>query len=295
MVSSEGGNGDLQAGLRSVREVAIKVESVAAFSAGPRPGPGDRRATRWARTGSAGCRARRTTARGGRAARLPRVRAVPGRPGPRGPDEAARGARRPGRARPLGGAAAAVRRRRRGVRRDRGDPRPRDRAGRLARPGLPPGLRGRARLLAVAQPAARVQKARQDRLGPGLGEPRPPHLPLLAAVLPARHRHVRARSGFVAPRAVPRRRARRLGCPDPRAPDRPASSSSPTSTSPPRRPTHDFAHEALPDLPRPNTVGLWVGLHGESILEAGMHHLEAQFDFDAPARRPQGRGRASRP
>src|SRR5262249_15946079 len=33
-------------------------------------------------------------------------------------------------------------------------------------------------------------------------------------------------------------------------------------------------------LPRPNTVGLWVGLHGESILEAGMHHLEAQFDFD---------------
>lgn len=44
---------------------------------------------------------------------------------------------------------------------------------------------------------------------------------------------------------------------------------------------HDFAHQALPDLPRPNTVGLWVGLHGESILEAGMHHLEAQFDFDA--------------
>jgi hypothetical protein len=43
----------------------------------------------------------------------------------------------------------------------------------------------------------------------------------------------------------------------------------------------DFAHQALPDLPRPNTVGLWVGLHGESILEAGMHHLEAQFDFEA--------------
>jgi len=43
---------------------------------------------------------------------------------------------------------------------------------------------------------------------------------------------------------------------------------------------HDFAHDALDDLPRPNTVGLWVGLHGESILGAGMHHLEAQFDFD---------------
>ncbi len=38
---------------------------------------------------------------------------------------------------------------------------------------------------------------------------------------------------------------------------------------------------SLPDLPRPGTVGLWVALHGESILEAGMHHLEAQFDFDA--------------
>ena len=45
--------------------------------------------------------------------------------------------------------------------------------------------------------------------------------------------------------------------------------------------TQDFAHQALPDLPRPGTVGLWVALHGESILEAGMHHLEAQFDFDA--------------
>lgn len=43
---------------------------------------------------------------------------------------------------------------------------------------------------------------------------------------------------------------------------------------------HDFAHSPLPDLDRPNTVGLWVGLHGESILDAGMHHLEAQFDFD---------------
>lgn len=45
--------------------------------------------------------------------------------------------------------------------------------------------------------------------------------------------------------------------------------------------SHDFSHDPLPDLAKPNTVGLWVGLHGESILEAGMHHLEAQFDFDA--------------
>ena len=48
----------------------------------------------------------------------------------------------------------------------------------------------------------------------------------------------------------------------------------------PEEANHDFAHQPLADLPRPNTVGLWVGLHGESILEAGMHHLEAQFDFD---------------
>jgi hypothetical protein len=49
----------------------------------------------------------------------------------------------------------------------------------------------------------------------------------------------------------------------------------------PEEATADFAHQSLPDLPRPGTVGLWVALHGESILEAGMHHLEAQFDFDA--------------
>ncbi len=49
----------------------------------------------------------------------------------------------------------------------------------------------------------------------------------------------------------------------------------------PEESTHDFAHQALPDLPRPGTVGLWVALHGESILGSGMHHLEAQFDFEA--------------
>ena len=43
----------------------------------------------------------------------------------------------------------------------------------------------------------------------------------------------------------------------------------------------DFSRVALQDLRQPSTIGLWVGLHGESILEAGMHHLEAQFDFAA--------------
>lgn len=42
----------------------------------------------------------------------------------------------------------------------------------------------------------------------------------------------------------------------------------------------DFSTHKLPPAPKLNTVGLWVGLHGESFLEAGMHHLEARFDFD---------------
>lgn len=41
----------------------------------------------------------------------------------------------------------------------------------------------------------------------------------------------------------------------------------------------DFAHGHLGELPALGTIGLWCALHGESILQAGMHHLEAQFDF----------------
>ena len=43
----------------------------------------------------------------------------------------------------------------------------------------------------------------------------------------------------------------------------------------------DFSRQRLPPAPRLGTVGLWTGLHGESFLEAGMHHLEARFDFEA--------------
>jgi hypothetical protein len=43
----------------------------------------------------------------------------------------------------------------------------------------------------------------------------------------------------------------------------------------------DFAHEPLPPRDRLGTVGLWCGLHGESLLQAGMHHLECTFDFDS--------------
>jgi hypothetical protein len=44
--------------------------------------------------------------------------------------------------------------------------------------------------------------------------------------------------------------------------------------------TGDFAHLGLPKRDELGTVGLWCQLHGEAYLEAGMHHLECQFDFD---------------
>ncbi|MBI2947761.1 MAG: hypothetical protein HYY23_08940 [Verrucomicrobia bacterium] len=40
----------------------------------------------------------------------------------------------------------------------------------------------------------------------------------------------------------------------------------------------DFSRQLLPPSKRLGTIGLWVGLHGESFLEAGMHHLECRFD-----------------
>ena len=40
----------------------------------------------------------------------------------------------------------------------------------------------------------------------------------------------------------------------------------------------DFSRQSLPPSPKLGTVGLWVGLHGESFLDAGMHHLECRFD-----------------
>jgi hypothetical protein len=43
----------------------------------------------------------------------------------------------------------------------------------------------------------------------------------------------------------------------------------------------DFSHEPLPARKELGTVGLWCGLHGESFLSAGMHHLECQFDFES--------------
>jgi hypothetical protein len=42
----------------------------------------------------------------------------------------------------------------------------------------------------------------------------------------------------------------------------------------------DFSRHPLPASAKSGTIGLWVGLHGESFLEAGMHHLECRFDHE---------------
>ena len=107
IVSSEGGNGDLH-GLRNVRDLAIKVESVVAFLPGSRPGAGDLGLSAGPVPERRGA-GRANAARGTGAAGVPRVRAVSGRPRSRRPDGAAGGTRCAGRARPLGSAAAAVR------------------------------------------------------------------------------------------------------------------------------------------------------------------------------------------
>ena len=42
----------------------------------------------------------------------------------------------------------------------------------------------------------------------------------------------------------------------------------------------DFAHMPLSLRRKLGTIGLWCALHGESILQAGMHHLEIQCSFN---------------
>jgi hypothetical protein len=55
----------------------------------------------------------------------------------------------------------------------------------------------------------------------------------------------------------------------------------------------DFAHEPLPPRDKLGTVGLWCRLHGEAFLQAGLHHLECQFDFDAARDGLKGEGVAT--
>ncbi len=48
----------------------------------------------------------------------------------------------------------------------------------------------------------------------------------------------------------------------------------------PEEVTHDFDHRTIESPTELGTVGLWTALHGDSILKAGMHHLECQFDHE---------------
>ena len=52
----------------------------------------------------------------------------------------------------------------------------------------------------------------------------------------------------------------------------------------------DFSHEGLPKRDSLGTIGLWCALHGEAFLQAGMHHLECQFDFDRAVEQLRGEG-----
>ena len=45
----------------------------------------------------------------------------------------------------------------------------------------------------------------------------------------------------------------------------------------------DFTAADLPERDALGTIGLWCALHGDSIGEAGMHHLECEFDFERAA------------
>ncbi|MEO1008122.1 MAG: hypothetical protein AAFX79_06125 [Planctomycetota bacterium] len=58
----------------------------------------------------------------------------------------------------------------------------------------------------------------------------------------------------------------------------------------PEEVTGDFAHAGF--APREGdelgTVGLWVALHGEAAMQAGMHHLECMFDHHALVEQLQG-------
>lgn len=45
----------------------------------------------------------------------------------------------------------------------------------------------------------------------------------------------------------------------------------------------DFARNPLAPRSELGTIGLWCALHGDSMLEAGTHHLAARVDFDGAA------------
>ncbi len=42
----------------------------------------------------------------------------------------------------------------------------------------------------------------------------------------------------------------------------------------------DFSHNPLSARSELGTIGLWCALHGEALYQAGLHHLECQFDYN---------------
>ena len=52
----------------------------------------------------------------------------------------------------------------------------------------------------------------------------------------------------------------------------------------------DFASQNLPPRQQLGTIGLWCALHGSSIAQAGMHHLEAEFDYAHATRNLEAAG-----
>ena len=52
----------------------------------------------------------------------------------------------------------------------------------------------------------------------------------------------------------------------------------------------DFAHIELEPLPFLRRAGLWCGLHGESMFESGINHLECMYDHERLARQLEGEG-----
>ena len=52
----------------------------------------------------------------------------------------------------------------------------------------------------------------------------------------------------------------------------------------------DFSHHPLAARSELGTIGLWCALHGEALYEAGMHHLECQFDYDGARKQLEALG-----
>ena len=132
--------------------------------------------------------------------------------------------------------------------------------------------------------AGQIQKRRQDRLGLGWGQPRPSHLPQFPSSFCGPHGLSPQRLGFQKRERYLRGRGGGSGAR--RFQEQPATGivhCLRTSTSCRRKPRlRDFSSRSAccrPRRARLGTVGLWFGLHGELFLHAGMHHLEARFDF----------------